>query len=77
MRPEASELLKRALALSPDERAALANTLLESLEDTDTSVQQAWDEEVARRMKDLDAGKAVTVPWEELHRELLALVNGR
>lgn len=75
MRRETSELLKRALALSPDERAALANTLLESLDDADRSVQQAWDEEVARRMQDLKAGKAVTVPWEELHRELLAMVN--
>lgn len=77
MRREISELLKRALALSPDERAALANTLLESLDDADRSVQQAWDEEVARRMQDLKAGKAVTVPWEELHRELLAMVNDR
>lgn len=77
MRQETSELLKRALALSPDERAALANTLLESLDVSDSSVQEAWDEEVARRMQDLKAGKAVTVPWEELHRELLAMVNGR
>ena len=35
------------------------------------------DEEVARRMEDLKAGKAVTVPWEQLHRELLAMVNER
>jgi putative addiction module component (TIGR02574 family) len=40
-------------------------------------VQEAWDEEVARRMEDLKAGKAVTVPWEQLHRELLAMVNER
>ena len=77
MSPEISDLLKRALALSADERAALANTLLDSLERPDTSVQEAWDEEVARRVKDLKAGKAVTVPWEELHRQLLAMVNER
>jgi putative addiction module component (TIGR02574 family) len=77
MSPEVSDLLKRALALSEDERAALANTLLDSLETRNESVQEAWDEEVARRMKDLKAGKAVTVPWEQLHRELLALVNER
>jgi putative addiction module component (TIGR02574 family) len=53
----------------------LANTLLDSLERTDESVQAAWDEEVARRMQDLEAGRAVTVPWEELHRELLAMLN--
>ena len=77
MDPETSNLLKRALALPSDERAALANTLLDSLEASNQSVQEAWDEEVARRIEDLKAGKAVTVPWEQLHRELLAMVNGR
>ena len=77
MSPEISDLLKRALALSVDERAALANTLLDSLAGADESVQEAWDQEVARRIEDLRAGKAVTVAWEELHRELLATVNER
>jgi putative addiction module component (TIGR02574 family) len=80
MSPEVSDLLKRALALPVDERAALANTLLESLEAADNaidvqSIQDAWDEEVARRMEDLKAGRAVTVPWEQLHHELLAMVR--
>ena len=77
MSPEVSDLLKRALALPVDDRAALANTLLDSLETTNQSVQEAWDDEVARRMADLKAGKAVTVPWEQLHRELLAMMNER
>jgi len=75
MSPEVSNLLKLALALPIEERAALANTLLDSLETTSQCVQEAWDEEVSRRMEDLKAGKAVTVPWEQLHRELLAMVN--
>jgi putative addiction module component (TIGR02574 family) len=77
MNPEISELLKRALALPIDERAALANTLLDTLEGSNESgsVREAWDGEVARRIEDVKAGKAVTVPWEELHRELLAMVN--
>jgi putative addiction module component (TIGR02574 family) len=71
------------MALPVEERAALANTLLDSLEAPDHSVakhsvEEAWDEEVERRMKGLKAGKAVTVPWEKLHRELLAMVaSGR
>ncbi len=83
MSPETSDLLKRALALPADERAALANTLLETLESPNESisasgsVEDAWDAEVARRIADLKAGKVVTVPWEELHRELLAMVNER
>jgi putative addiction module component (TIGR02574 family) len=75
MSPEVSDLLKRALALPIGERAALANILLDSLEHAEESVQAAWDEEVARRVQDLKAGKAVTVPWEELHQELLAMLN--
>jgi putative addiction module component (TIGR02574 family) len=77
MSPEVSDLLKRALALPADERAALANTLLDSLEAPSQSVEEDWDKEVTRRMQDLKAGKAVTVPWEQLHRELLAMVNER
>ena len=77
MSPELSDLLKRALALPVDERAALANTLLDSLETPNEAVDVAWDEEVARRMQELKAGRAVTVPWEQLHRELLATINGR
>ncbi|MFZ0684426.1 MAG: addiction module protein [Terriglobales bacterium] len=79
MSPETSDLLKRALALPANERAALANTLLDTLESPNKSIslQEAWDAAVARRIADLKAGKAVTVPWEELHRELLAMVNER
>jgi putative addiction module component (TIGR02574 family) len=75
MSPEVSDLLKRALSLPVDERAALANTLLDSLSELDNSVQEAWDKEVARRMKDLEAGRAVTVPWEELRQQLLTTLN--
>ena len=77
MSPEVSDLLKRALSLPVDERAALANTLLDSLSELDNSVQEAWDKEVARRMKDLEAGRAVTVPWEELRQQLLTSLNER
>ena len=40
MSPEVSDLLKRALALSVEERAALANTLLDSLETGNESVEE-------------------------------------
>lgn len=77
MSPELDEILQKALRLPVEAREALANTLLESLETTTESVEESWDREVARRIEDLNAGKAVTVPWEQLHRELLALVHDR
>jgi hypothetical protein len=43
MMQEAQELLKRALALPAKERADLASTLIESLDDTvDENAEAAW-----------------------------------
>jgi len=47
------------------------------LDAPDASVEAAWDEEVARRIGDLKAGRAVTVSWQELQSELHAMMNER
>ena len=81
MTHDATELLKRALALSTEERAELAGSLLESLDgahDDPEAVEAAWNEEIARRIADLDSGKARTVPWEEVrHRISSKLTHAR
>ena len=71
MSNEASELLKKALSLPVAERAELAGSLIESLDEADDeSVKAAWDEEIVRRMEDLDSGKVKPVPLEEARRRL-------
>lgn len=71
MSREATELLKKALTLPVDERADLASSLIESLDDSeDDSVAAAWDEEVARRMADLDSGKVKPILLQEAQRRL-------
>ena len=58
MTQEVSELLKKALALPPEARAALAGSLLESLDDTvDASAEEEWNQEIARRIRELDSAK--------------------
>jgi putative addiction module component (TIGR02574 family) len=69
MDEEFADLLKDALSLSPSEREALANPLLDSLEGIGDSVEDSWEQEVARRMEDLKAGKAITIPWEEVKKK--------
>jgi len=65
MTEQASELLQKALSLSEEERAELAGSLIESLDATvDEAAEAAWNEEIARRIADLDSGKAKTIPWE-------------
>ena len=74
-------MLKRALALTAEERAELAGSLLESLEgapDDPAAVEAAWNEEIARRIEDLDSGRAQTVPWKEVRQRISAkLTPGR
>ena len=76
MKRETTELLKKALSLSVAERADLAGSLIESLDDTeDDSVAAAWDEEIARRMAEIDSGKVKPVSLEEARRRLTSAVE--
>jgi putative addiction module component (TIGR02574 family) len=71
-----AELLKAALELAADEREQLAEALWASLEGgTDEEVQQAWAEEIERRMDEADAGKVKSVPWPEVRAEALDAVR--
>ena len=76
---EANELLKKALELPETERAALAGSLLDSLEITsDSSVEEAWNDEIARRLREIDSGKVKTVSWAEVRRRISTkLDNGK
>lgn len=78
MTQEVTELLKKALALPPEARAALAGSLLESLDEKlDASAEEEWKLEIARRIAELDSGKVKPVPWAEARRQISAILNGR
>ena len=78
MTEEISELLKRALALPPAARAALAGSLLESLDETvDEQAEVEWQKEIARRMQELDLGRVKPVAWAEARQQIAAILNGR
>ena len=73
MKRDAAEILKEALALPTEARAALAGSLLDSLDtDVDEDAEAAWATEVTRRVAELDGGTVKTVPWAEVRRRLAA-----
>jgi putative addiction module component (TIGR02574 family) len=73
---EVSELLKKALALPIEARAALAGSLLDSMDETvDKSAEAEWKKEIVRRVADLKAGTVKTVPWTEVRRQLSAKLS--
>jgi putative addiction module component (TIGR02574 family) len=73
MTPEVSKLLEQALSLSVEEQEALADSLISNLGGkVDEAVLAAWDDEVKKRIAELDSGRAKTVPWTEVRRRNLA-----
>jgi len=64
MTPEVSMLLERALSLSVEEQEALADSLISNLGGkVDEGVQAAWEEEIGKRIAELDSGTAKTTSW--------------
>ena len=64
-------LRSEALTLSMPERAELAHDLLESLDaPADEGVEQAWDEEIIRRIAQIDAGQAKPLSRDQLRQTL-------
>jgi putative addiction module component (TIGR02574 family) len=66
MKQNIAEILKEALKLPPEARAALAGTLLDSLDETvDKDAESAWEAEIVMRLKEIDEGKVNLIPWAE------------
>jgi putative addiction module component (TIGR02574 family) len=73
------DMESQALQLSPKERGELIHRLIVSLEgepeDTPEAIAQAWDEEIERRVADMEAGKTVWIPAEEVFARLDAIID--
>lgn len=64
-------LFRQASELDEHDRAALAGLLLESLEhEVGEDVESAWQEEIERRLAELDAGSVQMVSWDEVKAKL-------
>ena len=73
------ELENQALRLSLKERGKLIHRLIVSLEgeskDSPEAVAQAWDEEIARRVAEIDAGTAALIPEKDVFARLDEKLN--
>ena len=72
------DIEEQALRLPLKERSELAHRLLVSLdgepEDSPEAIAKAWDEEIARRVADMDAGRTKWIPADEVMAKLLAKI---
>ena len=69
MEPDATKLLEELLKLPVEARSALAGSLIDGLdEDFEPGPETAWEAEIARRLKELDASDVKTISWPEARR---------
>jgi putative addiction module component (TIGR02574 family) len=65
------DLLQEAMKLPPEARAALAGSLLDSLDtEVDAGAEEAWSTEIERRLREIDQGTTKLVPWDEVRRRI-------
>ena len=70
------ELSARARALPAEDRARLAEELLESLQgETDADAEAAWDREIERRVAEIESGSVRLISAEEVHAEARRLIR--
>jgi putative addiction module component (TIGR02574 family) len=70
---DVNELLAEALRLPPEERAALADELIRSLDTADDPDAEAeWAEEIRARMDRVDSESVRTIHWSEARRRIHA-----
>ena len=62
-----SEVLNAALSLGPQQRSEIAHQLLLSLEPTgsEENVDQAWAEEIRRRLQAIRSGQTTLCDWDD------------
>ncbi|MBZ5560790.1 MAG: addiction module protein [Acidobacteriia bacterium] len=68
--PDLAEVLKNALSLDVDDRAALAERLLASLDDLgEQEAERLWAEEARRRLEEYRAGRVGTADARDVARK--------
>ena len=71
MEVDAEEILNAALKLNDKEKAAIAASLLESLDPlADDDVESAWQAEIQKRLHEIETGTVSLVPWSEVRKML-------
>jgi putative addiction module component (TIGR02574 family) len=68
------EIVEAALQLPPEQREEVINDLWASLEG---DLGDEWEDEIQRRVKDVDDGRVKTIPAEEVFSRLEHRFRGR
>lgn len=69
------ELSRKARELPAEDRVRLAEELLATVQEADAEVEAAWEEEIRRRVAEIDKGTAKLIPADEVFAEIRRLIK--
>ena len=73
---QVAELARLSLALSPDDRARLAELLLSSLDaESNSDLEAAWGEEIRQRLAAYDRGEVEAIDAETVFARAAAIAR--
>ena len=75
MAPSFRDIEQQVRALTAEERAKLAETLLESLQTPLSEIETAWAQEIEERIAALDRGETQTYAAEDVFTEARRLIR--
>ena len=61
-----AQILQGALQLNPQERYIVVESLLQSLDKPDESIDDVWADEAEKRLQNYRDNKVQTIPFEEI-----------
>jgi putative addiction module component (TIGR02574 family) len=74
----AKEIVEAALKLDPQVRAEVAQEILDSIKDSNYGeLSPAWEEELDRRVREIEEGRVQLVPATQVFAELEASLQTR
>ena len=74
MTEAARQLLETARTLSPEDQLWLADKLA-LLADSSNGLDPAWNDEIKRRLDEIDSGKVQMIPGEVVRERMLAKLS--
>ena len=74
--PDRAEIFRNALSLNVEDRTALAQSLLASLEElSEEEAERLWAGEAQRRLQEYRAGRARAIPAEDVAKKVESLLR--
>ena len=73
-----NEILNNALLQPEKDRARIAEALIASLDiKTDPDIELAWQQEIDKRLSEIDKGVVKCIPWEEVRDRFYKNANAQ